>query len=79
MADPVMDRLAELPMAEPDAVRSQRTRDLCRATLARRAPSAMAAGQRRRRPALWPQAVTVLGALYLLQALVLAFRVYATR
>lgn len=79
MADPVMDRLAELPAADPDAVRSQRTRDLCRATLTRRAPSARAAGPRRRRPALWRPAVTVLGALYLFQALLLALRVYATR
>jgi hypothetical protein len=81
MADPLIDRLAELRSADPDPVRSARTRERCRTALARRtAPSPAPDPQRRRRwPTLWPHAVTILGALYLVQALVLAFRFYATR
>lgn len=80
MADPLMDRLAALPSAEPDPLRSARTRQRCRAALVRQAPAPATRAQAPRvRPTIWSPAVAVLGGLYLVQALVIAFRFYATR
>lgn len=80
MADLLMDRLAALPSAAPDPRRSTRTRERCRATLVRRPPLPRPdTPEPCLRHAVWPQAVTILGTLYLVQAVVLALQFYDRR
>lgn len=79
MADPLMDQLAALEPAAPDPARSERTRLRGHAHLARQSPTTAPARAARDRPAVWPSAVAMLGVLYMLQALVMAFRLYTAR
>lgn len=78
MSDPLMDRLAALPMVEPDARRAAATAAQCRARLAARAPSALTV-EARVRDRLWRSAAAALGLAYLIQALGLALRVYGAK
>lgn len=75
MSDPLMDRLASLPDAPPDAVRSARTRALCRARVSVRAAAAPAS-ESHAAHGLWRPAIAVLGVLYMIEAMVMALRIY---
>lgn len=78
MSDPLMERLAGLSGAEPEKGRALRTRARCRARLA--ANRARAAGSKGQPigSGLWRPAITGLGVLYMIEALMLALRVYRT-
>lgn len=75
MSDPVMDRLAALPEAAPDAARAARTRAQCRACLRAHAVRAVASTEPRA-DGLWRPAITALGVLYMIEALMLALGAY---
>jgi hypothetical protein len=82
MADPLIRRLAELPMAVPDPARAERLRHRCRATLtrsARRAPSVPLTAPRRVIAMLWPPVVAGLGVVYLAAVILVALAVYGVR
>jgi hypothetical protein len=79
MSEPLIRLLAELPPAEPDPARTERTRSRCRARLARQAPRA--ADSRASAPPvriahLWQPLIALLGAAYLSQAIVKALQLY---
>jgi hypothetical protein len=79
MSDPLIPLLAALPAAESDAARAARTRARCRARLARQASRthvAERAGQRGALASIWPTLIAALGAAYLADAIVVAFRFY---
>lgn len=76
MSDPLMERLAGLPGAEPETGRTLRTRAQCRARLAAHAAPAAASTEPRVGHGLWRPAIAVLGVLYMIEALMLALRVY---
>ena len=80
MSDPLIRLLAELPLAEPDPGRAERTRMGCRALLARRASRASAASRGpssgRRTVQLWQLLIAVLGVAYLTEVIVQALSVY---
>ena len=82
MSDPLIHRLAELPMAVPDPARAERCRHRCRATLtrsARRAPPLPAITFRRVVAMLWPPLVAGLGVAYLAAVILVALAVYGVR
>jgi len=82
MADPLIRRLAELPMAVPDPARAERLRHRCRATLtssARRAPSVPLTAPGRVIAMLWPPVVAGLGVVYLAAVILVALAVYGVR
>jgi hypothetical protein len=82
MSDPLMRRLAELPLAVPDAARADRLRHRCRATLtqsARRAPPLPLTVARRVIAMLWPPVVAGLGVVYLATVILVALAVYSVR
>jgi hypothetical protein len=82
MADPLIRRLAELPVAVPDPVRAERLRHRCRATLtqsARRATSVPLTAPRRVIAMLWPPVVAGLGVVYLAAVILVALAVYGVR
>ena len=79
MSDPLNRLLADLPLAEPDPARAERTRMGCRALLARQASRAAAS----RRPSssprtvqMWQLMIAVLGVAYLTEVIVQALSVY---
>jgi hypothetical protein len=79
MSEPLIRLLAELPSAEPDSIRAERTRLRCRARLARQAPRlsmARATAWRGTARQLWHPLIAVLGVVYLAEVFVQAFRVY---
>lgn len=79
MAEPLMRLLGDLPSAEPDPARAERTRMRCRAQLARqarRAAGAPAPAQRPRPAMVWQPLIAVLGVAYLTEVIVQALRVY---
>jgi hypothetical protein len=81
MSDPLTRLLSELPLAEPDPARAERTRTRCRALLARQASRASAS----RGPCsgwtvqVWQLLIAVLGAAYLTEVIVQALSVYGPR
>ena len=80
MPEPLIRLLAELPPAEPDPARAERTRARCRARLARQAPRASTSpvpGSRGRTPQLWQPLMAVLGVVYLTEVIVQTIRFYA--
>jgi hypothetical protein len=82
MSDPLIRRLAELPLAVPDPARADRRRRRCRATLtqsARRAPSVPLTVPRRVIAMLWPPVVAGLGVVYLAAVILVALAVYGVR
>ncbi len=82
MADPLIRRLAELPIAVPDPARAERLRHRCRATLmqsARRAPSVPLTAPRRLIAMLWPPVVAGLGVVYLAAVILVAVALYGVR
>lgn len=74
MTDPLLRILADLPDAEPDAVRADRLRARCHATLARRVPRTSTP------PASLPRfpvrVVAGLGGLYFSEVIHQALRLY---
>jgi hypothetical protein len=82
MSDPLIRRLAELPMAVPDPGRAARLRQRCRATLAHSAQGAAPApvtAPRHVIARLWPPVVAGLGAAYLAAVILVALAVYGGR
>ena len=74
MPDTLIQLLAKLPTAEPDAGRSERIKMCCRVRLARQAARTSAS---RIRPAnIWPPLVVLLGVAYLIEAIVQALGLY---
>lgn len=76
MSDPVIERLASLPGADPDAERSARTLARCATRLSSRRPSRPVTSPRPQ-GRLWAPALAVVGVIYIVEAFVQAFRVYA--
>jgi hypothetical protein len=81
MSDPLTRLLAELPLAEPDAARAERTRMGCRALLARQASRAAASrgpssGSGRSTVQVWQLLIAVLGVAYLTEVIVQALSMY---
>jgi hypothetical protein len=79
MSEPLSRLLAELPLAEPDSMRAERTRMKCRARLARQASRASVSrgpASRRRALQVWELLIAVLGAAYLTEVIVQALSVY---
>ena len=79
MPDPLTRLLAELPLAEPDPARAERTRMGCRALLARQTPRASASrgpSSSRRTVQAWQLLIAVLGVAYLTEVIVQALSVY---
>jgi hypothetical protein len=74
MSDTLMQRLAELATAEPDAARAARVRARCRTRLARRAPRRP--GSSSALATIWKPAIAILGVAYLIGAIVEATRIY---
>ena len=74
MSEPLMRLLAELPAAELEPERAERIRTICRARLARHA--ARASNSWITFMPIWPLFVELLGAAYLIGAIVEAVRVY---
>jgi hypothetical protein len=74
MSEPLIRLLAELPSAEPDAARSERTRVRCQARLARRAPRPSFSGMK---PAqIWQPLIALLGVAYLTEVIGQVLRFY---
>jgi len=79
MPDPLTRLLAELPLAEPDPARAERTRMGCRALLARQTPRASASrgpSSGRGTVQIWQLLIAVLGVAYLTEVIVQALSVY---
>jgi hypothetical protein len=79
MSDPLTRLLAELPLAEPDPTRAERTRMGCRALLARQASRASAShgpSSGRGTVQVWQLLIAVLGVAYLTEVIVQALNVY---
>ena len=82
MSDPLTRLLAELPLAEPDPTRAERTRKGCRALLARQASRASASrvpASGRRNVQVWQLLIAVLGLAYLTEVIAQALNVYGPR
>jgi len=75
MSEPLMRLLATLPTTEPDPMRAERIRRSCRARLVRDA--ARTARSTITITPMWRLAISVLGAAYLIDAIVEAVRVYS--
>ena len=81
MNEPMMRLLRDLPSAEPDPTRSERTKILCRARFAART-SASTADARRRRPKqthVWEPLLAVVAFAYMAEAVAQALRTYGLR
>jgi hypothetical protein len=79
MSDPVITRLAGLPAAEPDIIRSDHIRRRCHAHLARhtrRSPITSRLTKAERLAPVWQSLIAVLGLGYLTQAIRFALDVY---
>lgn len=74
MSEPLMRLLAELPTAELEPDRAERIRRSCRARLVRHA--APAPGPTIAFTPVWQLGVAVLGAAYLISAIIEVVRVY---
>ena len=82
MSDPLIRRLAELPLAVPDSARADRLRHRCRATLTQSvggAPPVPLIVPRRVLAMLWPPLVAGLGVVYLAAVILVALAVYGVR
>jgi hypothetical protein len=80
MSDSLIRSLGELPLAEPDIVRTEHISKRCRAHLGRRARRGVtSAGPPIRRPTLpiWQSLIAVLGFVYLAEVIRFALDVYA--
>jgi hypothetical protein len=75
MSEQLMQRLAELPAADPDPERAEQIKRRCRAQLSRQARRASAAPTltpRRKIAAAWQPLLAVLGVAYLTVAIFIA-------
>jgi hypothetical protein len=78
MSEPMIRLLADLPRADPDPARAERTRIRCRTRLAGlpRASTSSAPSPRGRKAQLWQPLIAVLGVAYLAASIVQALRAY---
>jgi hypothetical protein len=78
MSEPMIRLLADLPRADPDPARAERTRMRCRTRLAGlpRASASGAPSPRGRGAQLWQPLIAILGVAYLAEAIVQALRAY---
>ncbi len=79
MSEPLTRILAELPLADPDVTRTERTRMKCREMLARQAARAFAlreSASSRRPVQVWQLLMAVLGVAYLAESILQALMVY---
>jgi hypothetical protein len=78
MSDPMIRLLADLPSADPDPARAERTRARCRTRLAGlpRATTSSAPRLRGGKARLWQPLIAVLGVAYFAEAVVQALHVY---
>ena len=79
MSEPLIRLLAELPPAESEPTRAERTRARCRARLRRQAPRASTSpvpGSRGRTAQLWQPLIALLGVAYLTEVVVQTIRFY---
>ena len=78
MSEPMIRLLADLPRADPDPARAERTRVRCRTRLAGlpRAATSSAPSPRRRKAQVWQPLIAVLGVAYFAEAIVQALRAY---
>jgi hypothetical protein len=76
MSEPLIRLLADLPVAEPDPARSERTRGRCRARLASGASASHAGLPRGGTVQIWQPLIVVLGVAYLTEVILQALRVY---
>jgi hypothetical protein len=80
VSEPLTRLLADLPGAEPDPARAERTRMRCHARLeGLRASAAMAPSSGGSKVHLWQPVLAVLGVAYVADAIVLALRAYGMR
>ena len=81
MNEPMMGLLRDLPSAEPDPARSERTRVLCRAKFAARTREAVPDAHRRRpnQTQVWQPVLAVVAIAYVAEALVQALRTFGLR
>lgn len=82
MSDPLIGRLAELPMAVLDPARAERRRQRCRARLSQSEGRAASVPRTARRGVivmLWPPVVAGLGVAYLTAVILVALAVYGGR
>ena len=80
MSDSLIRSLRELPLAEPDVVRSQHIRKRCRARLARHARGSFISAVPPIRPRtlpIWQSLIAMLGFVYLAEVIRFALDVYA--
>jgi hypothetical protein len=78
MSEAMIRLLADLPPADPDPARAERTRIRCRTRLMGlpRESTSSAHSPRGRKAQLWQSLIAVLGAAYLAAAIVQALRAY---
>jgi hypothetical protein len=79
MSEPLIRLLSELPSAEPDSARTERTRMHCRARLERQALRAFASPAAARSHLslqVWQPLIAVLAIIYMTEVIVQALRVY---
>ena len=78
MSEPMIRLLADLPRADPDPERAERTRIRCRTRLARlpRASTSSAPSRAGWKAQLWEPLIAVLGVAYFAEAIVQALRAY---
>ena len=79
MPEPLIRLLAELPPAESEPTRAERTRARCRARLRRQAPRASTSpvpGSRGRTAQLWQPLIALLGVAYHTEVVVQTIRFY---
>jgi hypothetical protein len=82
MSDRLTRLLAELPLAEPDPARAERTRMGCRALLAQqasRASTSRGPSSGRGIVQVWQLLIAVLGVAYLTEVILQALSVYGPR
>jgi hypothetical protein len=76
VTDPLLRKLAGLPVAEPDRARAARVRTRCQAHLARTSRQVHRPTQRGRAGRIWPPVVAGLGGLYLAEVIRQALQLY---
>ena len=78
MSDPLIRRLGELPVAEPDITRAEHIRKRCHARLARRKRRRLVSSlpTSERMVLVWQSLIAVIGFVYLTQAIRFALGMY---
>jgi hypothetical protein len=76
MSDSLIQRLRELPTAEPDVVRAEHIRKRCHTHLVRRTPISGTRSTGRRMVLVWQSLLAVLGFVYLADVIRFALALY---